>query len=142
VKHKALAYITRAQDGHTQLLVFEHRDYPEAGVQVPAGTLDEGETPDLTLFREVQEEAGLRPAQLRLIRKLAEDESPEWQIVRHVFHLTAVEGLPDRWTHIVQSDAGDNGLVFEYDWIDLPAKIELAGAQDNWLHLMDGGRET
>jgi 8-oxo-dGTP pyrophosphatase MutT (NUDIX family) len=133
MKHKSLAYITRQHQGQLQLLVVEHRDYPGAGVQVPAGTVDDGETPETTLFREVQEEAGLRPAQLRLVRKLAEHENQEWQTVRHVFHLAAADALPDAWTHIVQSGAEDDGMVFEFYWLDLPTGVELAGNQGMWL---------
>jgi 8-oxo-dGTP pyrophosphatase MutT (NUDIX family) len=110
--HKALAYITRRSA--TQLLVFEHRDYPDAGVQVPAGTQDSGETVEQTLWREVLEESGLRPEQLRPVGKLAESESSGWQTVRHLFHLEVVTNLPDAWTHVVSSKAGDNGLVFEH----------------------------
>ncbi len=36
---KVFAYITRGD----KLLVFRHADFPEAGIQVPAGTAKEGE---------------------------------------------------------------------------------------------------
>ncbi len=41
LRHKVYAYITH---GH-RLLVFSHRDFPEAGIQVPGGTMEEGEDP-------------------------------------------------------------------------------------------------
>jgi hypothetical protein len=41
MKLKVLAYITR--NSSREVLVFDHRDKPQAGVQVPAGTVDEGE---------------------------------------------------------------------------------------------------
>ncbi len=41
---KVYAYITREKEGVMQLLVFKHRDIHEAGIQVPGGTVDEGET--------------------------------------------------------------------------------------------------
>jgi NADH pyrophosphatase NudC (nudix superfamily) len=59
MKNKVLAYITRHQNGLKQLLVFEHRDFPEAGVQVPPGTVEPGEPVESALFREVYEESGL-----------------------------------------------------------------------------------
>ena len=52
---KAFAYITR---GH-ELLVFEHVDAPEAGVQVPAGTIASSETATEAVLREAREETGL-----------------------------------------------------------------------------------
>lgn len=41
VKQKVLAYLIREDKGKQQLLVFIHRDYPEAGMQVPGGTVEE-----------------------------------------------------------------------------------------------------
>ena len=41
-REKVLVYVTRGHD----LLVLEHTaDYPDAGVQVPAGGVDPGESP-------------------------------------------------------------------------------------------------
>lgn len=59
-KKKVHAYITREKEGVMQLLVFKHRDIREAGIQVPGGTVDEGETLEAAILREVQEESGLR----------------------------------------------------------------------------------
>ena len=41
VKRKVFAYITH----RCHLLVFWHVDVPEAGIQVPAGTVEPGESP-------------------------------------------------------------------------------------------------
>ncbi len=38
-KKKVHAYITREKEGMKQLLVFKHRDIPEAGIQVPGEQL-------------------------------------------------------------------------------------------------------
>ena len=46
---KVLAYIVRGDE----LLVFRHRDYPEAGLQVPAGTIEQGECSRSAVLREV-----------------------------------------------------------------------------------------
>ena len=40
---RVLAYVTRERDGRKELLVFDHRDQPDAGTQVPAGRLEPGE---------------------------------------------------------------------------------------------------
>ena len=51
--NKVLAYVTRGD----RLLVFKHRDFPEAGLQVPAGTIEEGESPHDAVLREVTRKA-------------------------------------------------------------------------------------
>ena len=65
-KRKALAYL--AHNG--RLLVFRHRDFPEAGIQVPAGTMEAGEAPEAAVLREAAEETGL--SGLLIVRKLGE----------------------------------------------------------------------
>jgi ADP-ribose pyrophosphatase YjhB (NUDIX family) len=138
VKHKVLAYITREHRGRTELLVFDQRDQPEAGTQVPAGTVEPGEPLEHALWREVAEEAGLWPAQLRLVRQVAAHPEPEWDQVRHVFHLAAVSGLPDAWTHTVQGSGEDQGMAFVYRWALLD--IKLAGDQHRWLAALQEGQ--
>lgn len=55
-REKVLVYVTRGED----LLVLEHTaDYPDAGVQVPAGGVDLGESPEAAATRELFEERGL-----------------------------------------------------------------------------------
>lgn len=41
-KKKVHAYVTREKEGAMQLLVFKHRDTPEAGIQVPGEQLTKG----------------------------------------------------------------------------------------------------
>ena len=139
---KVLAYLTREHKNETQLLVFTHRDYPEAGLQIPAGTVEEGEEIEHALFREIQEESGLAPDDVNLICKLAVFESQEWQTIRHVFHLAIINPQPDSWdwrTNDYDNDearARDERLVFCYRWESLKNKIDLAGNQRMWLHLI------
>jgi len=135
MKHKVLAYIVRQNGGHAQLLVFEHRDFPEAGLQVPAGTVERGELPEGALYREIREEAGLEPQQLHLLRKLGEypgEASAEAQ-TWHVYWLIAAGPLPDQWQHVVGGAGEDRDLVFEYAWADLAPGLQLAGIQGQWL---------
>ncbi|MBK8905731.1 MAG: NUDIX domain-containing protein [Anaerolineaceae bacterium] len=55
--HKVTAFITRTgRQGQPQLLLFQH---PQAGVQLPAGTVDEGEEWPTAVLREAFEETGL-----------------------------------------------------------------------------------
>lgn len=133
---KVLAYITRQQPGRTQLLVFDHHNLPEAGTQVPAGTVEPGEPIETALWREIEEEAGLVPAQLELVGKLADYESAEWNTLRHIFHLKASQPLPDAWAQSVTGSGEDKDLMFDYYWLDLEPTPQLAGNQHAWLHLI------
>ena len=59
IKRKAFAVITRGDgDGREVLLLF-HPDHPEAGIQLPAGTMRDGEEPLAAVLREATEETGL-----------------------------------------------------------------------------------
>ena len=55
LKRKAYAYITYED----RLLVFSHPHAPEAGIQVPGGTLNDDERPEDAVTREAREETGL-----------------------------------------------------------------------------------
>lgn len=56
VLEKVTAFATRGSGGSTELLVFAH---PTAGVQLPAGTVEIGEAPEIAVLRELREESGL-----------------------------------------------------------------------------------
>lgn len=68
--HKVTAFITREAPHGRQLLLFRH---PQAGIQIPAGTVDEGEDWQTAVLREASEETGL--TQLSLHRYLGRIEN-------------------------------------------------------------------
>ncbi len=102
---------------------------------MPAGTVEPGEAIDAALWREIEEEAGLAAAQLSGLRKLGEVCEAEWDQRRHVFALEAGDALPDRWSHTVRSQGEDQGLVFEFDWLDVTPGLRLVGGQEKFLPL-------
>lgn len=59
---KVTAFVTRAGARGDELLLFRH---PFAGVQLPAGTVDQGETPQEAALREAAEETGLNGFEVR-----------------------------------------------------------------------------
>jgi NADH pyrophosphatase NudC (nudix superfamily) len=71
MKHKVMAYVVRQSADGRQLLVFEQDRDAEAGVQVPAGTVEDGEPIEAALWRELMEESGLQVPQVALVGKLA-----------------------------------------------------------------------
>lgn len=136
---KALCYITRSDESGTQVLVFEHIDYPEAGIQVPAGSIEPGETPEEGALREAWEETGI--PNLRSIGCLGDFR---WWCApgneyhqRHVFHLSAPGNLPETWDHVVSAGTGDKGLHFRYYWMDIQQAADtLNGDQGDYLSLL------
>jgi 8-oxo-dGTP pyrophosphatase MutT (NUDIX family) len=139
VVSKVMAYITREGRKGKEVLVFRHEHHSEAGLQVPGGTVDEGETPQTALHREILEETGLSCLKLvgPLTRVLSySDSRREWQ-ERHVFHLEARSDLPSAWRHIVRCDGEDDGLHFLFSWIPVrDAEVELYRGHGEWLRLL------
>jgi len=129
---KVLAYITRGDE----LLVFTHRDFPEAGVQVPAGTVEEGETLDSAVLREVHEETGLPPAALHIAAYLG---SRVWKAgsdshERHFYHLLLTAETPDTWLHYELHAGTGEPYAFSFFWVKLKVpSLQLAGEQDAML---------
>ena len=109
-RKRVVVYVER-EDG---LLVFDHRDHPEAGTQVPAGGVDAGEGLIEAAIREVREETGVRletaPTLLGTHEHLDGLGRPA---VSHFFRVDAPTGLPSFWRHVVSGDGTDAALVFD-----------------------------
>ncbi len=138
-KKKVYTYITRKKEEVIQLLVFSHRDMPEAGVQVPGGTVDKGEKLETAALREVLEKSGL----LHLyIERYIDDyiihvkEKQEYQ-KHHFFHISVLTDTQDTWEHIVSTGEEDRNLVFCYEWVNIAKYPVLAGIQGEFIHLLE-----
>lgn len=124
---KAVAYVVR--DG--RLLVFRHRDVDlaVAGVQVPAGTIRDGEDPADAAVREAVEETG--QAGLRLVASLGVqdyDVRPGRHEVheRHFFELTTSAPVQDEWLWLERHDGVGEPTAFICFWIPLEHAHVLA----------------
>lgn len=110
VRRRVVVYVER-EDG---LLVFEHRDQPEAGTQVPAGGVEEGESVGAAANREVREETGVElygtPVLLGTHEHLDGLGQPA---LSYFFRAPAPSGLPQAWEHAVSGDGEDAALVFD-----------------------------
>lgn len=136
MKLKALAYVVHEAPAGERLLVFARLDRPEAGLQVPAGTVEPGETPEQACRRELLEEAGVvAPGPARLIGVFEHRPAPDGgRHRRHVFRLQAPVGLPEQWLHVVSGDGRDRGRVLRCHWVDLQrAERLLAAGQGAYL---------
>ncbi len=135
---KVLIYITQ----NDRLLVFRHTQFPEAGIQVPAGTIKAGEDPLQAALREAWEETGLEMNKLKLCGKLGEDEflagdaSEPATTHRHFYHFEFTGKTLERWLHY-ETDPSDGSpalIEFEFYWVKHPDEIPaLAGDQGAML---------
>ena len=132
MRQRVVAYVTREREGRRELLVFDHRDHPNAGTQVPAGRIDPGESLEECLHRELDEEAGLRG---RIVRELGR---PEWpaKYDNRAFEVRAEGNPPDVWKHEVHGTGDDAGLVFLYRWEPVRPDLELFNRRDPLLELL------
>ncbi len=113
---KVVAYITLGD----KLLVFNHRDYPEAGVQVPAGTVEAGEKIEDAVLREAEEETGLK--NLQLVQYLGAEDFDAAKVARpgeiherHFFHLQAANPAPEKWRHWEMTPHGEDTTPVAFD---------------------------
>ncbi len=139
-KRKVLAYITRGFDEDCELLVFEHKDMPDAGLQVPGGTIEKDELLIDALYREIEEESGIQRDSLELFGKISKmkyyvDERDS-VYERNFFHLKLLTQAEDYWEHKVVGDGEDNGLTFCYRWIPMTEIPPLAADQDQAIDLI------
>lgn len=131
---KVVTYITK--DG--ELLVFEHLDYPKAGVQVPSGTVKEGETPIQAAFREVFEETGLK--NVEYVSYLGDELFDASTIGknelhhRHFFHLRCDEAMQS-WTHSENDPSDESGkpILFKIFWVPFEDVPILSGGLGKML---------
>jgi 8-oxo-dGTP pyrophosphatase MutT (NUDIX family) len=103
---KVTAFVTRSSPTGFVLLLFEH---PTAGIQIPAGTVNHGETPAAAAIREVAEETGLRDVNIVQYLGVSKDRLPNdlKVIAKH----TKVYAQPD---------------LTSFDWAYLPPGITVS----------------
>lgn len=135
-RNRVFTYITNRD----HLLVFDHVDFPEAGTQIPGGTIEPGELPESAAIREAREETGLDDySGLSLIATETVNLKPfgKDEIINGWFYQLQYEGkLGERWQHreLTPSDGSSLPILFELYWISLQQEITLNGADGRYLH--------
>jgi 8-oxo-dGTP pyrophosphatase MutT (NUDIX family) len=138
---KAFAYITHRAAAGERLLIFSHPRSPAAGLQVPAGTVEDGETPEAAALREAEEETGLEGLVLVAFlgeRTVAVRGRAEVHH-RFFFHLRYEGEPPAVWRRTEDFPSGRGALpkvrpLFELFWVPLPDGVpELSAGHDALL---------
>ncbi len=119
-KDKVYCYIT----SEDRLLIFRHVDFPEAGIQVPGGSIEPGEAPDAAALREAEEETGLRGLSLiGLVGEVERDMNDRGRDeIQHrwFYHLLCETETPETWRHWETTPSeGDGPIAFELTWAPL-----------------------
>ncbi|BAQ08794.1 nudix hydrolase [Bacillus sp. OxB-1] len=137
LKRKVLAYITSGEGTERKILVFENKEHPEEGWQVPGGTIEKDELLMDALYREIEEETGITRDQLELRGKVTKNKhfprDRDLVYERNIFHLIYTGEVLSPWEHRVDSDGKDDGSIYCNRWIPLDNLPQLAGKQDEAL---------
>lgn len=137
VKQKVVIYVVQDE----KLLVFRHTDfsYEEVGIQVPAGTLKDGEEPAVGAMRELQEETGYDC--FRIVRFLGVaqyNRAPQSLAIhqRHFFLAEPTAPLPERWLSQENHDGLRPATNFECFWIPFKRGHLLESGMGQMLHTL------
>ena len=117
VLEKVTAFITSSEGAETRLLLFEH---PNAGVQIPAGTVEHEESHMQAALREAVEESGLTDLEVRKCIGFADTQLADDQYA--ILHKTKVYARANRTS---------------FDWAELRRGLLCACArqEDDFLLL-------
>jgi ADP-ribose pyrophosphatase YjhB (NUDIX family) len=143
VRVRVAVYVTRDTGCGREVLVFDHRDHSEAGTQVPAGGVDQGETLEAAALREVAEETGIRGVTLHTSLGVQQRPHPDTGRPRvTIFYHATTDEPADKWRHTVRTgDGADDGMVFDCFFLPVEKAIGLlADRQDEFLGAALGDR--
>jgi 8-oxo-dGTP pyrophosphatase MutT (NUDIX family) len=130
---KAYGYVTRVRDEKTQVLVFRHKDIPEAGIQIPKGTVKEDEDTYNAVIREIKEETGIQSFEVNNL--ISEDywENDDGAIHNRYFYKIICNEFADEWEHNPTGGGEEKGLTFQFFWISSDEEVELIRGHADYL---------
>lgn len=113
----------------------DHVDYPHLKMQIPGGTIEQGESPKHAAIREAQEETGLSGLVFKaFLGNFEKDLSPigkDETIHAWFFHLSATDVPAPGWRHTEAHPHGQAGSIrFQLYWVELEPRPVLGGIDD------------
>ncbi|MDF3838635.1 NUDIX domain-containing protein [Cupriavidus basilensis] len=122
IKNKVLVYLT----WRDSLLSFTQPEFPDAGRQVIAGTIESNEEAAAAALRELSEESGIGNAEIERVlgnyyysmSKFGRNEIQH----RHVVHARLSDAIPiaETWTHFERHPStGGEPIEFRLQWLPL-----------------------
>jgi 8-oxo-dGTP pyrophosphatase MutT (NUDIX family) len=106
-------------DDRDRLLVFFHPG--DAGMQLPKGTVEPGESPEDAVRRELLEESGTLDRECEAgIEGNRKKASQLW----HLFLMRAQAPLPEHFEHTASGSPEEHGLVFRFSWLAPDAPLD------------------
>ncbi|WP_404451535.1 NUDIX domain-containing protein [Virgibacillus necropolis] len=129
---KAYGYVTRMIDEKPQVLVFKH-SVKEAGIQIPKGTVEIGESPYDAVIREMKEETGL--VDLHVDGLIERDRwENKGKIYERYFYKIIVDEIREEWDHKPTGGGSENGLTFSFFWVSYQEQVKLAPGHGDYLY--------
>lgn len=117
-------------DARGRLLVFRHP--ADGNMQLPKGTIEPGESPEIAVRRELLEESGIDYAgALQSLGTLdreceagVEGNTHRHPQLWHLFLMRAEGALPDTFAHTATGSPEEEGLVFTFSWLQAGDSID------------------
>jgi 8-oxo-dGTP diphosphatase len=126
-KRKVLGlFIRPAGDGTCQLLTLTFEDAD--GLRFPGGNLDQDESPEEGLFREVEEEIGWQQPRILRLLGIHRYYKPfvRAAVERHDYLMSPPVETPHTWEHQVTGNGGDAGDIYTYRWIGMDEVVLIS----------------
>ncbi len=126
---KVAAVCLRWTGNEAQVLVFEH-PLDEGGVmvQLPAGTIEPNESPEVAVVRELHEETGIHAVVTSFVG-VRDEESEGESRRRWVYLFDDLSGVQVEWPYTC-----DCGAPIRCHWLPLQ-DAEIVEAQQPWLEM-------
>jgi 8-oxo-dGTP pyrophosphatase MutT (NUDIX family) len=139
---KAYGYITRVKEEQLQVLVFLHKGIPEAGIQIPKGTVEVNESTYNAVMREVKEETGLETFDVKNL--IAEDhwENDDGAVHNRYFYKIVCHDERDQWEHQPTGGGEETGHTFQFFWIASIGEVDLVRGHADYLNVVLKGCEV